>query len=160
MAGLQTTPGAAGELRTWTDTQGRTVRAKFIQREGEIVVVTDERDRTFRIPLERLRQADRDWVQSQASETQAGGVPSAAVSLRTLGIAIHTHHESQRCYPPNAIVSDGGLALLSWRVLLLESLGYPSLAAAFRYDEPWNSEHNGKLVPLMPPSFAAMRSFR
>jgi hypothetical protein len=39
-------------------------------------------------------------------------------------------------------------------VLILEDLFEEELAAQFHYDEPWDSEHNKKLIPLMPSVFS------
>jgi hypothetical protein len=151
--GLSEGNAVAAAPRTWTDTKGKTLTAAFINREGDVVVVRDEQNRTLRIPLAQLSDADKRWAQSQATGTQAVSYPSPALSLRTLGLAIGKHHDAHHCYPPKALVSEEGSALLSWRVLLLQQLGYESLAAAFRYNERWDSEHNLQLVPLMPAVF-------
>ncbi len=58
-------PSAA--LRTWTDTSGRTIEAKFVQVDGEVAVVIDSRGRTLRIPLDRLSEQDRAWLAEQAA---------------------------------------------------------------------------------------------
>jgi hypothetical protein len=144
---------AAYESRTWTDTRGRTVRAKYMQRKDEVVVISNAENQIFRIPLERLSEADREWVAAQ-SPAGTPAIPPAAVSLEALGSALQAHQDVHGSYPPKGLVSEDGTALLSWRVLLLEQLGYASLAAAFRYDEPWDSEHNRKLIPLMPAVFS------
>jgi beta-lactamase regulating signal transducer with metallopeptidase domain len=44
---------------------------------------------------------------------------------------------------------------LSWRVLLLPLIGEKELFRKFRTDEPWDSEHNRKLIPLMPSIYRA-----
>jgi hypothetical protein len=44
---------------------------------------------------------------------------------------------------------------LSWRVLLLPLLGEKELFERFRMGEPWDSEHNRKLIPLMPKIYRA-----
>ena len=55
--------------------------------------------------------------------------------------------------PPVSIDDENGVPLLSWRVLLLPELGYEDLFSLFRLDEPWDSEHNKKLVPYMPVEY-------
>ncbi|MCA9139037.1 MAG: hypothetical protein KDB00_19830 [Planctomycetales bacterium] len=54
---------------------------------------------------------------------------------------------------PNAIDGPSGTPLLSWRVLLLPSLGYTELFSLFRLDEPWDSAHNRQLIPCMPHQY-------
>jgi hypothetical protein len=54
-----------------------------------------------------------------------------------------------------AICDDDGKPLLSWRVRMLPYLGEQDLHAQFKLDEPWDSEHNKKLVEKMPKIFAS-----
>lgn len=49
----------------------------------------------------------------------------------------------------HSLTKDGSHAL-SWRVHLLPFLGHQELYDQFRLDEPWNSEHNMKLIEKMP----------
>ena len=46
-----------------------------------------------------------------------------------------------------------GKPLLSWRVKLLPFMGYEELADKFNYEEPWDSEHNKKLLGEIPEEF-------
>jgi hypothetical protein len=52
--------------------------------------------------------------------------------------------------PARAIISVDGKPLLSWRVAILPDLDRQALYEQFHLDEPWDSEHNKKLIPLMP----------
>src|SRR5262249_14057225 len=58
--------------------------------------------------------------------------------------------------PPPAIVDKNGQRLLSWRVLILPYIGHKNLYKQFHLDEPWDSEHNKKLLAQMPAVFASM----
>jgi hypothetical protein len=49
------------------------------------------------------------------------------------------------------------LPLLNWRVAILPFLGEEALYKEFRLDEPWDSDHNKKLIPKMPKVFAPVR---
>ncbi|MEZ6093135.1 MAG: DUF1559 domain-containing protein [Pirellulaceae bacterium] len=49
---------------------------------------------------------------------------------------------------------DKGNPLLSWRVHVLPQLGEEALYREFHLDEPWDSEHNMKLLEKMPDVFA------
>jgi hypothetical protein len=44
--------------------------------------------------------------------------------------------------------------LLSWRVAILPYIEQEALYRKFKHDEPWDSEHNKKLIPLMPRQYA------
>ena len=56
---------------------------------------------------------------------------------------------------PQAIRGKDGRALLSWRVAILPYLNEEALYREFRLDEPWDSEHNKKLIARMPPTLAS-----
>jgi len=47
-----------------------------------------------------------------------------------------------------------GRALLSWRVMLLPYLEQEALFKEFKLDEPWDSQHNRKLLGKMPKVYA------
>jgi hypothetical protein len=49
------------------------------------------------------------------------------------------------------------LPFLSWRVAILPYLGQKKLYDEFKLDEPWDSEHNKKLIPKMPKVYAPVR---
>jgi hypothetical protein len=63
--------------------------------------------------------------------------------------------EKTATFPEQAIVDGQGRALLSWRVAMLPYLGQEELFKQFRLDEPWDSEHNKRLVSKMPEVFSS-----
>jgi prepilin-type processing-associated H-X9-DG protein len=77
--------------------------------------------------------------------------------LKDLGLAFHSYFDTYRQFPPQAVFSKDGKPLLSWRVLVLPYLGkeYKELYGQFHLDEPWDSEHNKKLLAKMPSVYAA-----
>jgi hypothetical protein len=76
-------------------------------------------------------------------------------SLRQFGLAMHNYHQTKGHFPPSAIYSKDGKPLLSWRVELLPYLEQDKLYQQFHLDEPWDSEHNKKLLAQMPKLFEA-----
>jgi hypothetical protein len=74
-------------------------------------------------------------------------------NLKQLGLALHSYHDVHKNFPPAASHDKAGKPLLSWRVHLLPHLGEEKLYKEFRLDEPWDSEHNKKLIPRMPAVF-------
>jgi len=54
---------------------------------------------------------------------------------------------------PTAIVDKDGRPLLSWRVAILPYIDEQALYQQFHLNEPWDSEHNRKLIPQMPAIF-------
>ena len=88
----------------------------------------------------------------------------SAKNLRDIMSAIHMYHGIAQHYP--AAKYGWGFdrktsewfrqrPYLSWRVQLLPLLGEKELFMKFRADEPWNGEHNRKLIPLMPKIYRA-----
>jgi hypothetical protein len=75
-------------------------------------------------------------------------------NLKQIGYAMHDYHSDKNSLPAHAIYSADGRPLLSWRVALLPYLEQGPLYSQFRLDEPWDSEHNKRLLPLMPRVFA------
>lgn len=71
-------------------------------------------------------------------------------NLKQIGLAMHIYHDANRSFPPRAKTDGNGKPLLSWRVSLLPYLDQEALAKEFRIDEPWDSEHNKKLIAKMP----------
>ena len=70
--------------------------------------------------------------------------------LKGLGFAMGNYVEYQGGLPPAAVLDRGGKPLLSWRVLLLPYLEEQGLYLEFKLDDPWDSEHNRRLIPRMP----------
>jgi hypothetical protein len=70
--------------------------------------------------------------------------------LKQLALAMHNYHSVNGHFPTAAIYDKDGKPLLSWRVVLLPFLDERKLAEEFHLDEPWDSEHNKKLVERIP----------
>jgi hypothetical protein len=49
------------------------------------------------------------------------------------------------------------LPLSSWRVAILPFLGEETLYKEFKLDEPWDSDHNKKLIPKIPKIYVPVR---
>lgn len=75
-------------------------------------------------------------------------------NLRQLSLAILNYESAYNRLPSQAITSPTGEPLLSWRVAVLPFLeGGAELYQEFHLDEPWDSEHNLKLMDRMPGVF-------
>jgi hypothetical protein len=83
--------------------------------------------------------------------------PPTITQLKELVIAMYGYNEEHGHLPPAALAGPDGQPLLSWRVLLLPHLGQEDLYREFRLDEPWDSPHNVRLLPRMPPVYANAR---
>lgn len=66
-------------------------------------------------------------------------------NLKQIALAWHTYHDAMKTFPPQTVGKG-----LSWRVAILPYIEQGSLYQQFKLDEPWDSAHNIKLLPLMP----------
>jgi hypothetical protein len=79
-------------------------------------------------------------------------------NLKQIMLAMHNYEGAHNSFPPAAIVNKKGEKLLSWRVTILPFIEEQALYEKFKLDEPWDSENNKKLIPLMPKVYADMRA--
>jgi prepilin-type processing-associated H-X9-DG protein len=75
-------------------------------------------------------------------------------NLKQIALAMHNYHSANNKFPAHAIYSEGGKPLLSWRVAILPFIEQQALYNEFHLDEPWDSEHNKKLIEQMPATYA------
>jgi hypothetical protein len=81
------------------------------------------------------------------------GWERSAYSLGCVGRAIRLYHEQHGRLPPAVVRDRDGRPLYSWRVLLLPYLEDDALYQQFHLDEPWDSEHNKRLLERTPPCY-------
>jgi hypothetical protein len=88
---------------------------------------------------------------------EAAGRAQGQNNLKQIALAMHNYNDAyQGKLPAHAIYSkDGKTPLLSWRVAILPFIEQDNLYRQFKLDEPWDSEHNKKLIPLMPKVYVA-----
>lgn len=79
-------------------------------------------------------------------------------NLKHIALALHNYHSAHGSMPPAFTTDKDGKPLLSWRVAILPYLGRSDLYDAFHRDEPWDSEHNKKLIARMPEILRAPTS--
>jgi DNA-directed RNA polymerase subunit RPC12/RpoP len=96
----------------------------------------------------------RDRIQSQNN-------------LKQISLGMMNYHDQHQFFPPATLrASDQGIPgifappqdlrgkpLFSWRVALLPYIEQGALYKEFRLNEPWDSEHNKKLLPRIPKTY-------
>jgi hypothetical protein len=75
-------------------------------------------------------------------------------SLKQIGIAMHWHMGATGFLPAGIYGPDGKSIGLSWRVAILPYIEEDRLYKQFKFNEPWDSEHNKKLIDKMPRIYA------
>ena len=116
---------------------------------------TDGAETRMRVAL----PADRPYLTALAGGVyrmrQAPQQVSSFNNLTPIALSMHNYASvNNDRFPPAAVVDKAGKPLLSWRVLVLPYLEQDELYKQFKLDEPWDSEHNKKLIPKMPKVYA------
>lgn len=135
---LQDGQSAAAKAEITRENAAVTVTAKMTAltgRGGEIAAAIAETGRKAEAAAEQAREAN---------------------NLKQIALAVHIHASKNNRLPGHAIYSaDGKTPLLSWRVAILPYVEQKALFNEFKTDEPWDSEHNKKLIPLIPKTYVS-----
>ena len=73
-----------------------------------------------------------------------------ANNLKQIALAMHNYFDVYKTFPAQFSSDKQGKPLLSWRVHILPFVEQEQLYRQFKLDQPWDSEHNKKLIPMMP----------
>jgi hypothetical protein len=87
-------------------------------------------------------------------KTTAADRRASRNNLSHIGLALHQFHDTYTAFPGAAVLDKNGKPLLSWRVAILPYIEEGALYKEFRFDEPWDSKHNKKLLDKMPKLYA------
>jgi len=94
------------------------------------------------------------YLAAKQKAQEAAAASQSANNLKQIGIAMHGYNDNSGSLPPAAVCDKTGKPLLSWRVLILPYVEEGELFKQFKLDEPWDSEHNKKLLARMPKVYA------
>jgi hypothetical protein len=98
--------------------------------------------------LAKARQGDEEAKRARLRRLSGN-------NLKEILLAAHSFADVYKYLPPAAICDKKtGKPLLSWRVVLLPYLEQNPLYKQFKLDQPWDSEHNKKLLESMPKIYA------
>jgi prepilin-type processing-associated H-X9-DG protein len=149
---------AVGKMRLAEDPDGKGLVQLVDQVAGLLKDVSVEQDGAT------VRAATRAKVDpvvlvpllAEAVQKQLGSVERAQSinNLKQIALSFHNYTDTYKTFPPHAIFGKDGKPLLSWRVLILPFVGEDELYKEFHLDEPWDSEHNKKLLAKMPKVYA------
>lgn len=74
-------------------------------------------------------------------------------NAKQIMLAMHMYYQQHRHLPAPGITDKQGRPLLSWRVAILPFIEQKALYDQFKLDQPWDSEHNAKLISRTPTAF-------
>jgi hypothetical protein len=93
------------------------------------------------------------------AEARAAAMRAQSMNnLKQIGLAMWNYHDAHKHFPAAASYDAHGKPLLSWRVQILPFLECEVLYEQFHLDEPWDSEHNRKLIDQMPAVYRSPAS--
>jgi uncharacterized protein (TIGR03067 family) len=119
--------------------QNRPTEFKAEKGTNQVMFVLEQTQTAAEIAREKIEAGER------------GARNQSANNLKQIGLAMHNYHDTFNNFPAHAIYSkDGKTPLLSWRVAILPYIEQVALYQQFKLDEPWDSEHNKKLIAQMP----------
>ncbi|MGL6077057.1 MAG: DUF1559 domain-containing protein [Fimbriiglobus sp.] len=75
--------------------------------------------------------------------------------MKQLSLAVASYHDSHGHFPPPYVLGPDGTPWHSWRVLILPYLSDNDLYEQYDMNQPWNSEHNLKLLPKIPNTYVS-----
>jgi prepilin-type processing-associated H-X9-DG protein len=94
-------------------------------------------------------------AQALGKQRGAAGRVQSQNNLKQIALAMHNFHDAYSRFPAAAIYDNSGKPLLSWRVLILPFIEQDDLFKQFHLDEPWDSDHNKKLLERMPRTYSS-----
>ncbi len=74
-------------------------------------------------------------------------------NLQRIADALNNYAAEHGSYPPPVVYDDKGRPMHSWRVLILNELGYSNLYALYDFTKPWDSTENSTLMARCPEVF-------
>ncbi|MCA9215541.1 MAG: DUF1559 domain-containing protein [Planctomycetales bacterium] len=156
------------EIRTWTDNTGKyKTQAEFVSLKNGKVTLKREDGAERVLPLSRLSEVDQGIAkelaekQAKASRNRNGFINSVRAApmrtqtinnLKQIALGLINYESATTRFPTKA-TGRGGKPGLSWRVAILPYIEENNLYKQFRHNEPWDSEHNKKLIEKMPSVF-------
>jgi len=111
-----------------------------------------------------LRLSDKNGGLTALKEAVGGPLKNAGTAaqrqqaqnqMKQIMLAMHNYLDSFKRFPPaGKTAPNGKQPLLSWRVRILPYIEEQQLYQQFKLNEPWDSEHNKKLIEKMPAIYA------
>lgn len=109
------------------------------------------------LKAEKQKPADAPPKKEELKKPTPKELLTSANNLKQIGLAFHDYGNDHGFKWADDITDKDGQPLLSWRVALLPHLGAKDLYKEFKLDEPWDSDHNKKLIEKMPTVYAPVR---
>lgn len=120
------------------------VKSIEFKRIGKVVHITARAD--YRSFVKNVLPDALISMQIAAKRTQS------ANNLKQLSLGMHNYHDVNKGFPPAVIIGPNG-DRHSWRIAILPYIEQGQLYDQYRFDEPWDSANNTKVMKQMPAVF-------
>ncbi|WP_372898900.1 protein kinase [Stieleria sp.] len=109
--------------------------------------------------IQQLRKKGADQFVAPKRRNASEITPQTRLlnQLKQIGVAFHNFHAVYRKFPGSVNLREGSVGdrnqtiqPFSWRVAILPFIEGNALFEQYKFDEPWNSENNLKLLDQMP----------
>jgi hypothetical protein len=77
----------------------------------------------------------------------------SANNLKQIMLAFHNYHDVYGHFPAPAVLGPDGKTRHSWRVAILPFVEGAPLYNQYKFDEPWDSDNNKKVLAQIPPIY-------
>jgi serine/threonine protein kinase len=102
-----------------------------------------------------------DFTKEQLLEISRDSIPMSRIdrqnaseqNLRDLGTGLFNYESRYQKFPASRHKAKSWKHPFSWRVAILPYIDEEKLYSQFRFDEPWDSDHNLKVAKAMPEVF-------
>jgi len=88
-----------------------------------------------------------------AKAREAARRAQSSNNLKQLALAMHIYADVHGSFPPAVLIGPDGKTPHSWRVAILPYLEQDALYRQYKFDEPWDSENNQRVLEQMPVFF-------
>lgn len=105
---------------------------------------------TAKLPPKAVNQLVTALVPAVTAAQDAARIAKSKSNLKQIGLAMHNYHDAYQHLPKPVMLGPDGKTPHSWRVAILPYIDETGLYEQYRFDEPWDSEHNKKLLAKMP----------
>ncbi|WP_417388108.1 DUF1559 domain-containing protein [Gimesia sp.] len=156
------------ESRTWKDSLGNELDAQFVESFGGKVKLKTRTEGEYDVSLNELSTGDQKYIRDLSAKAREEKQRIKAeeqlqISPRQEMRQIYAGMQNYLQQRQGSLLSAHShnryrQPLLSWRVNLLPYIGGDALYKLFHFDEPWDSEHNKRLIPLMPALYRTPNS--
>lgn len=124
-----------------------------VEREGKTISYTIPKPKEYGKGIDAMKAEFKKLGDSVRDARSAARRMVRKNALKQIGLAFHNHHDVYNTFGAADGSTKNRKGGLSWRVHLLPFMEQAPLYEKFNLKEPWDSEHNKKLIAEMPDLF-------